>query len=639
MTAACPSCGAPIRFKSSVSVFAVCQHCKTMSVRRGMDLEALGKTASMPEDLSPLQIGSRGKYKGNRFELVGRIRVGWKDGAWNEWYMLFEDGSGGWFGEAQGFYTVSFIIHGAPPVPLVKDIAPGFEVELADGRPFKVDDIKKAEYLACEGELPFSGETGRKSLSVDFSGGSGAYACVDYGEDGEVSLYAGEYVDFSTLKFDNLRDVGEGGISALNKSKAAAKMFKCPSCGGSVALRAPGQSLSVACQYCGSILDAKDENLRILEEARSKIKVEPAIPLGSRGKLSGAEWEVIGFMRRSDKTGVYFWNEYLLFNPAEGFRWLTEENGHWIFLEMIRQNPKVTGPQKATSGGREYSLFNKGEAKAVFVLGEFYWRVSVGETARVEDYIAPPEIICREKNDEEIIWSKGVHEEPADIAAAFGPEVKLPWRKGKGTVQPNPHIDTFGKVTKYLGAFLGAVVLIQLATLIFARSEVVFFKQYTFAPNDPLKVKVTDSFNVPGGVSNLEVRVAAPVDNSWVHTSFDLVDELTLETNEFGVGVEYYHGRDSDGDWSEGGRDNYYDLPWVKGGAYHLNLEAEGDPKMNGQQYNVTVVRDTPNWANFFLSAAALLAFYFFASYRKHSFEVARWANSDYSPYVSEDDD
>src|SRR6202012_1730726 len=104
----CPQCGAPVKFQSSIAIFAVCEHCRSMVVRKDLSVESIGVMAELPPDLSPLQIGSRGEWNGKAFELVGRIRVEWDLGSWNEWYALFDGGVGGWVAETQGFYLVSF---------------------------------------------------------------------------------------------------------------------------------------------------------------------------------------------------------------------------------------------------------------------------------------------------------------------------------------------------------------------------------------------------------------------------------------------------------------------------------------------------------------------------------------------------
>jgi hypothetical protein len=120
--------------------------------------------------------------------------------------------------------------------------------------------------------------------------------------------------------------------------------FDCPKCGGHLELRAPGASVSVVCQYCGSVLDAKDPRHQKLSDHDANVKNMPAptIPIGRRGTLDGVQWENIGFLRRRVVYyGVsYLWSEYLLYNPFHGFRWLVESDGHWNLLKTIPQVPR-----------------------------------------------------------------------------------------------------------------------------------------------------------------------------------------------------------------------------------------------------------------------------------------------------------
>ena len=95
------------------------------------------------------------------------------------------------------------------------------------------------------------------------------------------------------------------------------------------------------CPQCLSILDAKDPNLRVLQKFKDKMRVTLQIPLGSRGKWRGAEYEVIGYQLRSTKAdgATYSWSEYLLFNPYQGFRYLSEYGGHWNDIRTLRRLP------------------------------------------------------------------------------------------------------------------------------------------------------------------------------------------------------------------------------------------------------------------------------------------------------------
>lgn len=202
----CPSCGAGFRFKARASVFGVCGFCSSMVLRTGVNLENLGQMAMLPPDLSPLQLGTRGRYEKRGFELVGRLRIGWQDGYWNEWFALFDDGREGWLGEAQGFLMMSFGVPDPGLLPVQADLEAGKILHLLGGRPFEVSDIKEATCIGSEGELPFRGAKGRKSTSVDLNGRESGFACLDYSEDG-TRLYLGKYVEFDELSLTQLRQI------------------------------------------------------------------------------------------------------------------------------------------------------------------------------------------------------------------------------------------------------------------------------------------------------------------------------------------------------------------------------------------------------------------------------------------------
>ena len=207
---ACPACGAEIQFKSSVSIFGVCSFCNSMVVRHDMDLESLGKMATLPPDMSVLQIGTRGRYLRTNFEIVGRLRMAWDDGFWNEWYVLFDDGKDGWLAEAQGFYMMSFKMSydeiPAEAIPSVENIFPGRVFMLLKDENFEVDDIKSATCVGSEGELPMKAPQGRKSVSVDLSGNDNKFANLDYSTE-NTRLYVGRYVNFDDLELTSLREI------------------------------------------------------------------------------------------------------------------------------------------------------------------------------------------------------------------------------------------------------------------------------------------------------------------------------------------------------------------------------------------------------------------------------------------------
>lgn len=204
MEAACPSCGAAIPFRSSVSVYAVCAYCGSTVVRRDRDVEAIGRVADLPPEMTPLQVGTELEWQGVHYTLAGRLRVAWQDGAWNEWYMVAGD-TAGWLADAQGFLSVAF----AEPLDPASDLAAGAMPALGAtvtvaGRDFRVTDIKEAACVGAEGELPFPAPAGRTATYFDMLDPLGGFAGLEADVEG-VALYRGAYVGFDQLRLRNLR--------------------------------------------------------------------------------------------------------------------------------------------------------------------------------------------------------------------------------------------------------------------------------------------------------------------------------------------------------------------------------------------------------------------------------------------------
>jgi ribosomal protein S27E len=208
----CPNCGAEVGFRSPALPSRVCDYCQTILVRSGGGVEAVGKAAALPFDVSPIQVGTRGTFAGHGFEVLGRVRWGWTDGSWNEWLLLFDDGSNAWLGEAMGQYM---LLRERPlgdinskAVNLMaagEDVPIGLVAEI-DGETLIAADAREATCLAAEGELPFTAPAGWTTFSVDFRSESGR--CASLQREGDLpSFYDGRYVTLAELAPRGLRTI------------------------------------------------------------------------------------------------------------------------------------------------------------------------------------------------------------------------------------------------------------------------------------------------------------------------------------------------------------------------------------------------------------------------------------------------
>ena len=212
LAVACPNCGAEVVFRSPVLPVRVCDYCRTVVTRIGDDLRALGTAAVLPFDVSPIRIGTSGRYDGQGFDIIGRIRWGWSDGSWNEWLALFHDGSHGWLGEAMGQFMLTRKRRLSDVQSMmIRRMAEGGQPEIGeratfDGVDYRVTDIKQARCIASEGELPFEAATDSTITSVDLR--STGSEVASFQTDGkERGLYLGRYVTLDDLKVAGLRAI------------------------------------------------------------------------------------------------------------------------------------------------------------------------------------------------------------------------------------------------------------------------------------------------------------------------------------------------------------------------------------------------------------------------------------------------
>jgi hypothetical protein len=399
------------------------------------------------------------------------------------------------------------------------------------------------------------------------------------------------------------------------------------------------QTETIACGGCGSILDLSDDNLRVLSTFQAKARIEPwmGIPLGARGELLGDTFEAIGFLRRKvNVEGVdYEWSEYLLFNPYKGFRWLSNYNGHWTFIRTLLERPE--GLHVVTCQGRTFKHFQRAEAEVTYVLGEFFWRVRVGEKAVVDDYVCPPYVLSRETSENEIVWSLGQYVLPEVVRIGFGLKAPLPTPVGVYSCQPEPYASIARPIYRLFGRFLAAAVFVQLLVLFLSRNQLVYRGEFRYAPPSGEKSFVTDVFDVPGRTSNVVLRTHANLSNSWLYLNLALIDESSGHAYDFGREISYYFGRDSDGSWSEGSPDDEATLSAVPAGRYYLRIEPENGG--DAVSYSIGVYRDVPRWSFFVLAVLALLSVPAVLFWKQRYFEIQRWAESDHPIVTSSSDD
>jgi hypothetical protein len=627
----CPSCGATIQFKLGSSIVMVCPYCRSVVARTDRSVEDLGKVSDLVDTGTPLSVGLKGKYKGQYFELTGRAQLGHPAGGmWDEWYVSFGEGHLGWLAEAQGHFYLTYERPGeaAQGVPPFNSLGLGQPVSgLGTKETFVVSEKASARAIAAQGEIPWLLKPGDEYYYADISAPDGKFGTIDYSSNPPV-VFLGHEV--------TLDDLGVAGIPHQQQERhAASAALPCPNCGGPLALRAPDKSERVVCPNCDSLLDINQGKLVFLK-ALNQRKVEPKLPLGSIGKLYNADYTVIGFTQRSvhfDKD--YFWQEYLIYNPQIGFRWLVDSDDHWNFVQPVTPGDIKESGRNITFRGKSFRKYQDAAAKVVYVAGEFYWKVVAGETVQAVDYISPPEMISKEVSKsankyEEVNYSLGTYIEVSEIEKAFN----VKGLRRPTTVAPN-QINPHKGIGKFWLLFMAILMFVAIATSVIRSPKDVLSNNYQLQPlpsADGTQVIFSDKFQLLSG-RNIRVKGVSGVDNSWIYAEGDLINEETGLVQSFSMPIEYYHGVEDGESWTEGSQTKEVYLSALPAGTYTLRLETSWEKWQQPAAITISMEQGSIHGLNFLLAFIALLIFPVLGWIRRLSFERRRWADSDFSPY------
>jgi hypothetical protein len=662
----CPTCGATVEFRFDDSFVRVCDSCRSAVLRTDRGVETLGKMADLVPIESPLRLFAEGRHGQASFLLIGMAQLKHAAGGiWQEWYAKLDGGEWAWVSEAQGRYYLTFEQPdlAAPPF---ESLRPGMQVPLGD-RTYTVGEVDTGTYASATGEIPYRLDPQATFRFADLSDGQGGFATIDYGDGtDEPSVYVGQQVELAALGLSG----GEAPAAAAAAPRQGARL-PCPSCGGSLELKAPDQTLRVGCPYCNHLVSVQAGNLAVL--GKLSRKASPQIELGAKATFAEGEVTVIGYMQRSALVdgSWYPFEEYLLYAPGLGFRWLVCSDGHWSYVQPVAPGAVELLPVRYD--GVPFELFFRADLRVDEVLGEFYWLVKEGERVVGEDYIAPPAMLSCETSQTEQSWSLSTYLTAREVKRALGkPDLALPPPTGVGANQPYP-LHGAGKVGMLLA---GALCVVGIARCSGASGEVRFTGSVsmppgTFAPATPpgtppaatgatgtdlpapdsgagagsdgsagagsgagsaapaevpANIAFTDKFRLEGG-KNIEVQLAAQLSNAWAHAEVDLVNDRTGGVVSFDQNLEHYSGVTDGEFWSEGSELGSQVLGPMEEGEYLLRVESlhsssETIPLM------ITVRQDVFR-ARYWLIAALFLGIPFgIVAIHAGAFRKKRWENS-----------
>jgi len=565
-----------VEFKLGSSTSVVCPFCRASVIRTDRDLQAIGRIADLVPTSPAMVVGDRGLVDGEEFVVGGRLQLDHGRGPWDEWYVeMTRTGKWAWLAQAQGkFYITSLVQTGG--LPPVMAMSPGAAGALAgtDATVWTVTERGSSTLLSAEGELPYPAVQGETGRYVDVVSPGGGFGTIDYGDGSEpAKFFAGREIPHDAIQWT------KSALGPRAEQQVDLGKLSCPTCGAPVELQVPDSAQRAGCTHCFSVLDFERGNLRLLAQ-QGEPPLRPLIPFGAKGTLFDLEHTCIGYMvRETVAYGItYRWREYLFYTPS-GFRWLMEDKGHWTHFETVSAAEVQRSGASLRFGGRSHRYFATNRLKVRYVLGEFYWKVQVGDEVSSTDYIAPPYLLSEESTGSELIYSKGHYLEGAAIWKAFGLEGEPPPSRDVAPAQPNPHSIAMPALIT-IAAF---VLLCALGGLLeFGRSHQVLVDgplQVPMLAGEPTAATntavFTPPFTIPNGPTTMEIELGTSVDNQWLGVAGSLIDEGRGTTTDFFVDAGYYHGVSGGESWSEGSRSASAYLGSIPGGTYVMRLDPQ----------------------------------------------------------------
>lgn len=383
------------------------------------------------------------------------------------------------------------------------------------------------------------------------------------------------------------------------------------------------------CPNCQSVY-ILDINKALRRERSFNHKIpHVGLQIGQKGILKGIEYTVTGILTKK-VYGAYYWNEYILNDKSNHFVYLSESDGHWIFLKEIEDKFEVSNrPKFLTYEGIVMNLYDYTDVEIVSAQGFFDFTLPKKKIHSIE-YISAPNMISIEKDGDTETTYFGEHITTKEIRKGF-PFFTLPSKVGTGLVQP-----FFFDIRNTAIVFCIVAILILLSHWFIYKDKLekqVFYKDLTFDAFNNKEI-VSPSFVLEGGSAPMTIAVNSGVDNSWANVQVALLNEKTNDAVYASKDIEYYHGYTDGESWTEGNHSEEFNICGVAAGKYHLVITPQKAPEdLQNNSLTIKAVWDQPSgrnrWLTIIFLAVLLVALY----YLNVNFEQKRWEDSDHSPY------
>lgn len=343
--------------------------------------------------------------------------------------------------------------------------------------------------------------------------------------------------------------------------------YVCPACESENILDLTFPVEEYVCMTCSHLIDvAWNKKIKHLKVPTENVVLD----VGQKGKIDGTEYTVVAITVKKYGNSI-FWREYSLKDSKGNDAFLSESDGHWVFLISIHPDDfKGKDSKLPTYLGRTYRWYENTPCTIDAAAGFFDEHLDF-TIATYKEYVNGTRMISQEKTAKKSQYFYGVHISKYEVKKAFK-IANLPNYTGIGIVQPY-YFDIRQAVNIFCVAAL-MICLLQMYVYTSRTNETVFAETINFADVKD-KELVSKSFTLSGGSAPLKVNAFSGVDNSWANVQLSLVNENTNEIIYTSKDIEQYHGYEGGESWTEGSQSEDFNLCGVGSGKYHFIISAE----------------------------------------------------------------
>ena len=573
----CPGCGATSEVVSPAIQQITCPYCESIYTWDHELTKDSGKKSKLIPPHSGLSISAQVQYKNKTYSVIGRVQYGYSHssgvttGVWDEWYLT----SGStelWITEDSGTFSVEELVMEANEVG---KLSTGDSFEL-QGNSYLISETGNVQCMGTAGMLPFQilpQESYYYADAIRKESSKNEILTIEYDED-TPSFYRGFKIESSELKYEREE-------SFLKSPKTNTVTLKCSSCGSPLKINGK-DLLTIVCDSCNTINQIDESTSISLGKSPSELGEILSIKLASSVRLYDTDYIVTGrlyyeWSEEDDgeyETGSVF--DYLLYNPEEGYLYITEENKKFTAYSPTPP-PSLSMKKSFSENGtflyesERYKFIESGSQKLIYVDGALPWVAMIDSIVQYTDaksgstYLSEEITLDKSENPREIEYFKGKVIPNEEILKSF-PELNI-------GIRPVPKIPG-EKFLKYFCIVL-SIFFISLL-FILDNSESILSEGYK--QSDLLSKEVYSTpFEIQRVDETIEIKIETNVDDSWTHLGVALynTDNVEVISGE-DLGLEYYSGVDDGESWSEGSKSESIYWKIKTPGKYQIILTAFG---------------------------------------------------------------